>query len=88
MLFGTDGPLRLIRSLEQHGSDLLKVEFIKVSSASLRLCDRTQQSADVSLLLQADPGGPHFQTQFDNTEQTLKVGERFRSQTSSWDQTW
>ncbi|XP_072321339.1 intermembrane lipid transfer protein VPS13C isoform X2 [Eucyclogobius newberryi] len=43
-------PLHLMRSSEQHGCNLLKVEFIR-----------------------ADPSGPGFQTQFANTEQTLKV---------------
>ncbi|KAK7944308.1 hypothetical protein WMY93_000036 [Mugilogobius chulae] len=43
-------PLHLIRSSEQHGCNLLKVEYTK-----------------------ADPCGPSFQTEFANTEQTLKV---------------
>ncbi|XP_055010645.1 LOW QUALITY PROTEIN: intermembrane lipid transfer protein VPS13C [Boleophthalmus pectinirostris] len=43
-------PLHLMRSSEQHGCTLLKVEYTR-----------------------ADPCGPSFQTQFANTEQTLKV---------------
>ncbi|KAJ0001755.1 hypothetical protein NQD34_001551 [Periophthalmus magnuspinnatus] len=43
-------PLHLMRSSEQHGCNLLKVEYTR-----------------------ADPCGPSFQTQFANTEQTLKV---------------
>lgn len=41
---------------------------------SIDIHDTDSRSVLLSVVPQADPSGPNFQTLFENTEQTLKVG--------------
>lgn len=81
-------PLHLITSSDKHGSDLLKVEYIKVSMSISLIKHSIKDSLKWVVLakwfdlcwsawpfcvLQADVNGPSFNTLFNNTEQTLKV---------------